>query len=242
MFGEYGGAVDLVWKAQVAVAAAWSRRGPRTALTELFMRLTGAASPDRLLEGLSQEEYHLGAEIAPLIFEAAEAGDAVAAECIAWAGRELGSLIVGVVRQLGFEELSFEVVQVGSMHNGGPRLLDPMAETVHAVAPGARFVRLTAPPVVGAVLLGMEQAGPGRPGPAAGVDRVDAQAVGRDVLLINQVNCYCAGSAAPQGHDVRTSAPGMMRNSGCPAKMSPSERTILPFTHSSTLYGWPSQL
>ena len=67
--------------------------------------------------------------------------------------------MVGVVRQLGFEALSFEVVQVGSMHNGGPRLLDPMAETVHAVAPGARFVRLTAPPVVGAVLLGMEQGG-----------------------------------------------------------------------------------
>jgi hypothetical protein len=49
--------------------------------------------------------------------------------------------------------------------------------------------------------------------------------------------CYCVGSAAPQGHDVRTSAPGMMRNSGCPAKMSPSERTILPLTQSSTLHG-----
>jgi hypothetical protein len=33
-----------------------------------------------------------------------------------------------------------------------------MRQTVRAVAPGARFVRLTAPPVVGAVLLGMEQA------------------------------------------------------------------------------------
>jgi N-acetylglucosamine kinase-like BadF-type ATPase len=159
MFGEYGGASDLVWKALCAVAAAWGRRGPATLLTELFMTQTGAHSPERLLEGLSQHELRLGAEAAPLVFQAADAGDAVAAECIAWSGRELGSLAVGVIRQLGFEHLEFEVVQVGSMHNGGPRIFEPMAETIHAVAPGARFVRLTAPPVVGAVLLGMEAAG-----------------------------------------------------------------------------------
>ena len=83
----------------------------------------------------------------------------MAADCIAWIGRELGSLAVGVIRQLGFEDLEFEVVQVGSMHNGGWRIFEPMAETIHAVARGARFVRLTIPPVVGAVLLGMEAAG-----------------------------------------------------------------------------------
>lgn len=34
-----------------------------------------------------------------------------------------------------------------------------MRETIHAVAPNARLVRLHVPPVVGAVLLGMERAG-----------------------------------------------------------------------------------
>ena len=142
-----------------AVAAAWSRRGPDTLLTELFMQRAGAASPEHLLEGLSQGELSIDADAAPLVFQAADAGDAVAAACIAWIGRELGSLAVGVIRQLGFEALNFEVVQVGSMHNGGWRVFEPMAETIHAVAPGARFVRLTGPPVVGAVLLGMEAAG-----------------------------------------------------------------------------------
>ena len=79
------------------------------------------------MEGLSQDELSLGAEAAPLVFQAADAGDAVAAECITWSGRELGSLAGGVIRQLGFEELEFEVVQVGSMHNGGPRIFEPMA-------------------------------------------------------------------------------------------------------------------
>ena len=44
------------------------------------------------------------------------------------------------------------------MYNGGPLLLEPMFEAVQAVAPGARFVRLTVPPVVGAVLLAMQAA------------------------------------------------------------------------------------
>ena len=139
MFGEYGGASDLVWKALCAVAAAWGRRGPATLLTELFMAQTGADSPERLLEGLSQDELSLGAEAAPLVFQAADAGDAVAAKCITWSGRELGSLAAGVIRQLGVEELEFEIVQVGSMHNGGWRIFEPMAETIHDGGPGRTF-------------------------------------------------------------------------------------------------------
>ena len=89
----------------------------------------------------------------------AQVGDAVAVETVRWAGEELGSLVVGVARQLGFERRSFEVVLVGSLYNGGPLLLEPMTATIHAVAPGAHLVRLAAPPAVGATLLGMQAAG-----------------------------------------------------------------------------------
>ena len=65
----------------------------------------------------------------------------------------------GVIRQLDFEPLEFEVVLVGSLYDGGSLLIEPMRETIQAVAPGARLVRLSAPPVIGGVLLGMEQAG-----------------------------------------------------------------------------------
>ncbi|MBI1877728.1 MAG: hypothetical protein HYR94_05785, partial [Chloroflexi bacterium] len=40
-----------------------------------------------------------------------------------------------------------------------PLLVEAMRQTIHMVAPGAQFVPLTAPPVVGGVLLGMDQAG-----------------------------------------------------------------------------------
>ena len=64
-----------------------------------------------------------------------------------------------VIRQLGFEALGFDVVLVGSMYDGGPAPIEPMQATIQALAPRARLVRLSVPPVVGTVLLGMEQAG-----------------------------------------------------------------------------------
>jgi N-acetylglucosamine kinase-like BadF-type ATPase len=159
LMGEYGGASELVKKAVHAVAAEWTRRGPSTALTQRFVRLTGAVDSADLLQGLALGRYHVGADAAPLVFEAAQKGDQVAGEVIRWTGRELGSLANGVIRQLGFEKLAFEVVLVGSLYDGGPSLIEPMRETIHALAPQSRLVRLAVPPVLGAVLLGMEQAG-----------------------------------------------------------------------------------
>ena len=158
-FAEYAGGGDLVAKAVQAVALAWGRRGPETRLTEVFLALTGAADALDLLEGIYRGRYTLSPANAPLVFQVAAEGDAVAQVVIRWAGRELGSLAIGVIRQLGFEALDFEVVQIGSLYNGSPAMSETMLATIHEVAPGANAVRLTAPPVVGGVLLGMEKAG-----------------------------------------------------------------------------------
>jgi N-acetylglucosamine kinase-like BadF-type ATPase len=158
-FGENGGASELVEEAVRAVSRAWSRRGPATALSEGFARLVGASSDAELLEWLSQDQCDIGAEAAPLVFEIARAGDAVAGDVVRWAGASLGDLAAGVIRQIGLEERSFEVVLVGSLYSGGPILIEPMREVVQATAAGARLVRLETPPVAGAVLLGYEAAG-----------------------------------------------------------------------------------
>ncbi len=157
--GEHCGASDLVERALQTVAQAWTRRGPATLLSEAFMRYAGVHTVEELLFKFNQHELRLGAPLAPLVFEVATAGDPVAMEVVRWAGTELGELAKAVIRQLEFEGLEFEVVLSGSMFNGGPLLVEPMRETVQALAPHARFVRLTQPPVMGAVLLGMEQGG-----------------------------------------------------------------------------------
>ena len=157
--GEAAGGGELVLKALQAVAHEWTWRGPPTDLTQAFVELTGARDAEDLLEGLTMGRIQLGAAAAPVVFRVAAEGDSVAQELIQWAGRELGSLAIGVIHQLGFEELTFDVVMAGSFFDGSPVLADCLRETVHAAAPGACLVRLRVPPVVGGVLLGMEQAG-----------------------------------------------------------------------------------
>lgn len=156
-FGEYGGAAEIVTKAVQAVAAAWTLRGPATELSAVLVAETGAVDVFDLLAGLVRERYRLEPAVAPLIFDVAAQGDPVAQEIITWAGQELGSLAVGVIRQLDLESETFDVVLSGSLYKGGLALINPMRQTIHAVAPAAKLVRLDAPPVVGGVLLGMEQ-------------------------------------------------------------------------------------
>jgi N-acetylglucosamine kinase-like BadF-type ATPase len=158
-FAEYGGGGDLVARALQAVSLAWSRRGPATALTGALIEATGATGIEDLLEGLILGRYALGSDTAPLVFRVAAEGDEVALETIRWAGRELGNLAVGVIRQLEFEALAFDIVQIGSLWNGSPLLGATALAVVKSVAPHARLVRLAAPPVVGSVLLAMEQTG-----------------------------------------------------------------------------------
>lgn len=105
------------------------------------------------------DRYQLGGEAAPLVFQAAEAGDQVARQLVHWAGSELGELANAVIRQLNFQSLEFDVILVGSMFAGGKQLIDPMREVISQLAPEARLVKLEVPPVVGAVLIGMQVAG-----------------------------------------------------------------------------------
>ncbi len=158
-FGERGGGFDLVLKATEAIARQWSRRGASTALTDAFLQMTGTKNVEEFLENLALNQISITAEAARLVFDVANRGDAVAQEIIRWNGRQLGDLANGVIRQLGFENLEFEVVQIGSIFNGSPLLGEAMREAIHTIAPGAKLVRLDAPPVVGGVLLGMQEAG-----------------------------------------------------------------------------------
>lgn len=158
-FGEYGGAAEIVSKALQAVAAAWTQRGPETALSAALVERVGATDVYDLLAGLVRERYRLSPADAPLVFEVAAQGDAVAQEIVVWAGQQLGSLAVGVIRQLDLATESFDVVLSGSLFKGGDPLIEPLRQTIQAVAPRANLVRLQAPPVVGGVLLGMAQAG-----------------------------------------------------------------------------------
>jgi N-acetylglucosamine kinase-like BadF-type ATPase len=157
--GEYAGGYDIVAKAMQAVTFEWLKRGPETALTQVFLEFTGAKDLDNLVEGVYLERYPFESTLVLKVFETARQGDSQAQAVMHWAGHELGGMAAGVVNQIGIQQMQFEVILIGSLHGGSPILDEALQKTVLETAPQARFIRLTVPPVVGGVLLGMESAG-----------------------------------------------------------------------------------
>jgi N-acetylglucosamine kinase-like BadF-type ATPase len=158
-FGEFGGGSELIGRTVIAVSYAWTGRGPQTALTQAFLDFFGLDNVDDLMEGLAMQQLQPLPPLAEAIFQVASAGDAVARDVINWNARELAESTKAVIRQLSLEDSSFEVVLVGSLFKAGEIFLAPFREAITAFAPGAKLVRLSVPPVVGAVLLAAEKAG-----------------------------------------------------------------------------------
>ncbi len=157
--GEAAGGYDILLRAMQAVTFEWNKRGPATALSRAFLEKTGAKNLDELIEGMYVGVYDFDPAYVMLVFEVAAQGDPEALDVMRWAGEQLGQMACGVIRQLNLENEQVEVVQIGSLYDGHPLMTEAMRATIQQVAPRARLVRLTAPPVVGGVILGMQQAG-----------------------------------------------------------------------------------
>jgi N-acetylglucosamine kinase-like BadF-type ATPase len=158
-FGEYGGAIEIVARAAQYANYAWIKRIPPTKLTAIFLDATGAKDEMDLMEGLSNHYYHMFPYLAIQIVEAARSGDHAALEVIRWSGEELGWLAISVARQIEMENDELEIIQSGSVFEAGEIITEPMRKRILEHCPKAKLIRLDGPPVVGPVIVGMEQAG-----------------------------------------------------------------------------------
>ena len=158
-FGEEGGAIEIVQRGLQMVSHAWIKRIPPTALTQIYINAVGAINEMDLMEGVSNGRYHLFPYLALQVLDAARHGDAAAREVMRWAGEELGWLAVAVARQIEMENDEVEIIQSGSVFEAGEMILGPMQEIIMKHCPKAKLIRLDGPPVVGAVILGMEHVG-----------------------------------------------------------------------------------
>jgi N-acetylglucosamine kinase-like BadF-type ATPase len=158
-FGEYGGAVEIVFRAMQFVNYAWIQRIPPTKLTEIFLQATGAKDEMDLMEGLSNKEYHLHSYLAVAVANTAREGDAAALEVMRWSGEELGWIAISVARQIEMENVEVEIVQSGSVFEAGDIITEPMCKIIEKHLPKAKMIRLDGPPVVGPLMLGMQMAG-----------------------------------------------------------------------------------
>jgi N-acetylglucosamine kinase-like BadF-type ATPase len=157
-FGEHGGAIEIVQRGLHMVNYAWIQRRAPTALTAIYLEAFGARDALALMEGLSNKQYELFPGLATKVIDAARDGDATAQEIVHWAGEELGWLAVAVARQIEMADEEVEIILSGSLFEAGKAITGPMENVVLKHCPRARLIRLSGPPVIGAVILGMEQA------------------------------------------------------------------------------------
>jgi N-acetylglucosamine kinase-like BadF-type ATPase len=158
-FGEEGGAIEIVQRGLQLVNHAWIRRIAPTVLTQVYINAVGAKNEMDLMEGVSNGRYRLFSRLALQVADAARHGDSAALEVMQWAGSELGWLAVAVARQIEMEDDDVEIIQSGSVFEAGELIVGPMREIVLQHCPKAKLIRLDGPPVVGAVILGMEHVG-----------------------------------------------------------------------------------
>lgn len=157
--GDWGGATSVGQAALAAAARATDGRGARTALTRLvpghFGRRTVAALVRDLYYGRVDAERL--ADLSPLVFEAASAGDAVARGIVDHLADELVVMIQALVRRTRLGRRAPEVVLAGGVFRNRDETFYRRVEAgIEATAPGARMVRLTVPPVIGAALIGLD--------------------------------------------------------------------------------------
>ncbi len=157
--GDQGGGGDLGRRAVWHVARAHDGRGPHTALEELVLAALHVTNADAMIrkfyfEGVDAEQIR---SLAPLVFRAANDGDAVARDLVVGQGREVAVTATALLRRLSILDTAADVVLGGSIFKGeGPLLLHTIRQDLERTAPLARIVRPEVEPVIGALFCGMD--------------------------------------------------------------------------------------
>jgi N-acetylglucosamine kinase-like BadF-type ATPase len=169
--GDWGGGGELGYEALWHGVRAEDGRGPGTVLSSAVAAHFGMASA--LEVGLALHRGELDGEqlttLAPVLMDAAEAGDPVAREISDRLAEEIVRLGEVALRRIGLLDRPAEVVLGGGVLTARRALLMDAIEWRYAErAPYAHLIVADAPPVLGAALFGL--------------DRLDASPAAHDAL------------------------------------------------------------
>jgi N-acetylglucosamine kinase-like BadF-type ATPase len=163
LFGDRAGGYYLSDQALGRAVRCWEGREPYSDLIERIPLKLGFNSFEAMLNRYLDDEITAAPlELAIIVHESAEAGDWLSCQLLKDMGRELGISAAAVIRKLGgFEGRTVQVILTGSILQSGrnPLLLAALEQEVQAEHPQCTLVIPELPPVFGAVLLAMDQAG-----------------------------------------------------------------------------------
>jgi N-acetylglucosamine kinase-like BadF-type ATPase len=157
--GDWGGANELGALAAWHAFRSQDGRGPKTAFQRSVPAYFGLRTPRQLMEAVYFDripEVRL-AELAPVVFEEAKHGDAVARALLDRQAEEIVLMATTAMRRLRMRDLDVDVVLGGGVfRNHDARFFAKIRDGIVAFAPAATVHRLTDPPIIGSALIGLD--------------------------------------------------------------------------------------
>ncbi|KRA26006.1 hypothetical protein ASD65_09235 [Microbacterium sp. Root61] len=157
--GDWGGGFGIGKEVLWYATRAEDGRGPTTGLADMvaqhFDRETAVGVATGMHLGtVDRDRMH---EIVPLLFQAVDAGDAIAETIARQQAEEIGLLVTNTLHRLDLLQEPVDVVLGGGMLTSRhPALLEPVRAAIRSVAPLATIRIVDAEPVLGSALLGLE--------------------------------------------------------------------------------------
>jgi N-acetylglucosamine kinase-like BadF-type ATPase len=164
--GDWGGGADIGLAALAASVRAEDRRGPPTALCGRVAAHFGRRRATDVAIGLHNGHVDRAQllELAPIVADAATAGDAAAIAILERQADEVVALVAAALRRLRLTRQEVSVVLGGSVLAALPeRILDRIDTAVRLTAPHATTTVCRDRPIVGAALSALDLAMDGRP-------------------------------------------------------------------------------
>ena len=184
--GDWGGGSELGALAAWHAVRSEDGRGRKTVLELAVPAHFGLKRPRQLMEAIyfgRVDEQRL-AEVAPLIFEAAVAGDEVAREIVDRQADEIVTMAATAIKRLRMQRLDVDVVLGGGIFgNADPVFFERIVTGIHEVASAAHLRVLTAPPVVGAAMMGLDLIGGSRAAQARVRDALTHERLAHETLV-----------------------------------------------------------
>jgi len=160
--GDWGGGYGVGKEALAVAVRARDGRGRATTLSRLVPERLGKARPidvTRAMYDGRMSDRRLE-ELTPVVFAAAASGDAVARGIVDRLADELAVMAIAIARRLRVASREVDVVLTGGVfRTEEPGFYARLEDRLRATVPEARIARLTARPVLGAALIGLDELG-----------------------------------------------------------------------------------
>lgn len=161
LLGDEGSGYFIGREAIIAALKDLDGRGEKTKLRSKLEKHFKLSSIDQIIPHIYQNRIDRVAiaDLAPIVFEQASQGDAIAEEIIRRTGKELGSLAKSVAQHLNFESDEIKVALIGSIFKQKDMLINEISKELYEISWNVEISDPMFAPQYGAALLALQKSG-----------------------------------------------------------------------------------